>query len=416
LGAPLNFSALSIALGLFGLLVLLTGLLPVFRRGTGGVRTEREPVAAKAIVGVLLALLAWRYLTVLGIIVEQPLFGWDAMMNWAPKAIVWFHKGELTDFVAPELWLREATAAGPYTLGNPAASTYPEMVPLIFLWHMLGAGTWEHPLLQLPWLFAAINLGLAFYGLMRMAGCGTLVASLGGYCLMSLPYLNIHTAIAGYADLWLAAVFSLGAICLNEWEQRGKTGMVLAVALAAIMCMQLKNPGILLGLILLLGMARIRLALAYRTELLILAAGVITTAACFALGLAINLPVIGPVSFSAEQFQLGIFGPEEIKFHPESTVPVLQSLFTMANWHLLWYLFLLFLFRIAVIDRDWRKPGTLAVIMAALAVLYFMVFFFTKYYYHAVSFITLNRAVLYVVPIVVFWLFARFVRENDRSV
>ncbi|MCP5164495.1 MAG: hypothetical protein H6990_05460 [Pseudomonadales bacterium] len=414
LGAPLQFFALAIALGLFGLLVILASRPAVVGQRAPGMGQAAISPTGKALVGGLLALLAWRYLTLLGIVVEQPLFGWDAMMNWAPKAIVWFHRGELSEFVAPGVWLREATAAGPYTLGNPAASTYPEMVPLVFLWHMLGAGTWDHPLLQLPWLLAAINLGLVFYGLMRMAGAGVVAAVLASYCLLSLPYLNIHTAIAGYADLWLAAIFSFGAIGLHEWEQRGRVRMALAVLVAAVMCMQLKNPGIVLGLLLLLGVLRIRLALRYRTELLIAAALAMATALAVTFGLALDLPGLGHLSFEPGQFQVAMFGPEQLSFHTQVAPAVLRSLFDMANWHLLWYLAAALLLRIALLERDWRRPGTLAVIMLALASLYFVVFFFSKYYYHALTYITLNRAVLYVMPVLVFWLFTRSARAEGK--
>jgi hypothetical protein len=268
-------------------------------------------------------------------------------------------------------------------------------------------------MLQLPWLFAAINLGLALYGMMRMAGLGVLVSAVGCYCLLSLPYLNVHTAVAGYADLWLAAAFSLGAISLNDWEQRGRPAMALVALLATVMCMQLKNPGIILGLLLLLGMLRIKLALSFRTELLILATAAGLIALAFVLEFSINMPLVGPVSFVAEQFQVGPFGPEQLKFHPETAAAVLRALFEQANWHLLWYLAALALPCVVLVERDWRRPGTLALIMFALAVFYVAVFFFTNYYYHAVSFITLNRAVLWVVPILVFWLFARLARGNN---
>ena len=415
LGAPPDFRGLATGLGLVGLLLLLLGRIRAPRYQAAAPREETLPLSARAMVGILVALLVWRYLTLAGIILEQPLWGWDAMMNWAPKAIVWFHNGELTDFVGPTAWLQGSAAAGPYTLGNPAASTYPEMVPLIFLWHMLGAGTWDHPLLQLPWLFAALNLGLALYGLMRMAGLGVLVSAAGCYFLLSLPYLNVHTAVAGYADLWLAAVFSLGAISLNDWEQRGSPGMALVALLAATMCMQLKNPGIILGLLLLVGMLRIRLALRFRTELLALTTVVGLIALAFLLDLRINVPLLGLVNFGAEQFQVGPLGPQPLRFHPETGAAVLSALFEQANWHLLWYLAALALASMVLVERDWRRPATLALIVSALAVFYVAVFFFTNYYYHAISFITLNRAVLWVVPILVFWLFARLARENNGS-
>ena len=190
--------------------------------------------------------------------------------------------------------------------------------------------------------------------------------------------------------------------------------MALAVLVAAVMCMQLKNPGIVLGLLLLLGVLRIRLALRYRTELLIAAALAMATALAVTFGLALDLPGLGHLSFEPGQFQVAMFGPEQLSFHTQVAPAVLRSLFDMANWHLLWYLAAALLLRIALLERDWRRPGTLAVIMLALASLYFVVFFFSKYYYHALTYITLNRAVLYVMPVLVFWLFTRSARAEGK--
>ena len=73
----------------------------------------------KAVVTVLLALLAWRYLTILQELLLRPLYAWDAWMNWAPKAIVWFHLEHLIEFVNPEQWLSRAleSTAIPWAIG-----------------------------------------------------------------------------------------------------------------------------------------------------------------------------------------------------------------------------------------------------------------------------------------------------------
>jgi hypothetical protein len=288
------------------------------------------------------------------------------------------------------------------------------MVPLVFLWHMLGAGTWDHPLLQLPWFFAALNLGIALYGLLRMAGVGPLFSVMGCYCLLSLPFLNVHTVIAGYADLWLAAAFSLGAIMLNEWERRGETPLAFLSLLAAMMCMQLKNPGSILGVILVLGMIRSKAGMALGTELLILAAGFIITTGVLLTGFNVSLPSVGLISIAVDSFQLGAYGPEQLRFHSEAFQPVTRALFAMANWHLLWYLVLVTLVWTLATARRRYRPATLAVTLTLVAGLYIAVFFFSSYYMHAVSFITLNRAILYVVPALVFWLITQWRQEEVK--
>lgn len=415
-GLPMVFTGLAAALVLLGL--LLTGLarrlaqhpMPVLP-GTPRAVGPGQLLFMLA----LLLLLGWRYLTLLGIIMEQPLFGWDAMMNWAPKAVVWLHHGELTDFVAPPQWLLEATASGPYTLGNAAASNYPEMVPLIFYWHMLGAGTGEHPLLHLPWLLAAVNLGLVLYGFLRMRGISPPICVLACYLLLSLPYLNIHTVIAGYADLWLTVMFSVGVMALCEWERYRHRGMLVITFLAALACTQLKNPGMILGLILLLAVIRVWLSLAWRTELVMVVIAMSAIVTGFALGFSFQAPGLGTISLRPETFQIGMFGPYELGFHAESAQPVMRSLWTMAHWHLLWYALAGALLLCLVRMSAWSRPSTLSLILIAMFLFYFFVFFVSRYYEHAVWFITLNRAVLYVIPSLVFWLLTYWIPEKDHS-
>ena len=85
----------------------------------------------------------------------RPLYSWDAWMNWVPKAKVWFEHATLTPFVSPPDWLQAAAGSDVRTLGNWRASEYPPGVPLLLLWAMLGAGTWDHTLIYLPWLLPA---------------------------------------------------------------------------------------------------------------------------------------------------------------------------------------------------------------------------------------------------------------------
>ena len=414
LGLPVGFTVPALILLLPGVLfAVLTHKCASAHEGPVAGQ-ENTSNLAKLLALLLVMMIGWRLLTVLGIVIEQPLFGWDAMMNWAPKAIVWFHQGQLTDFVDPSAWLLTGSEQGHYTLGNGPAATYPEMVPLIYLWHMLGAGTWDSPLLQLPWVLAAINLGLAVYGFLRMRHVPMLVSVLGCYVLLSLPYLNVHIAIGGYADLWLACAFGIGGITLHQLEIKPSRGMTLVVLLMALMCMQLKNPGIILGLILLLGITRIWIGLSWRSELLILLATASIIAIGFGLGLNINLAGVGPVHLSMKEFQLGLFGPYDFSFRADATQPVIRSLFAMGNWHLLWYL--------AAIGIGWKltgiarpqRPGTLALMLISVSILYFIVFFLSSYYYHAVSFITLNRAILYVVPGLVFWIFTLWIPQDKN--
>ncbi|PLW70240.1 hypothetical protein [Pseudohalioglobus lutimaris] len=415
LGIPLSFAMVATVLAGFGLVLALFAVDRTPRQVPYTTPEDSVSITGKLLIALLFLLMGWRYFTILGIVIEQPLFGWDAMMNWAPKAVVWFHQGELTEFVNPSTWLQHGNAAEPYTLGNPPASEYPEMVPLIFLWHMLGAGTWDHPLLQLPWLLAGLSTGLALYGFLRMRRVPTLLSAGACYLLLSLPFLNIHAVIAGYADLWLASAFSIGAIALHLREQQPAPGVTLIVLLMALICIQLKNPGIILGLILLLGTIRQWLKLSWKTESVIILAGAGLVAYCVIMGVRVEVPGLGLVNVGTAGFQLGRFVVYDFQFHPEVTTPVLRSLYSMGNWNLLWYLVtagILWRLRNAI---HWRRPGTLGLILTGIFVFYFVVFFVSSYHYHAITYITLNRAILYVIPALLFWVFTFCTPEEVRD-
>ena len=399
LGAGLNFPALAVALAMAGGLALLVGRKTHRSRPDVNCSEPTMPALSRLIVAVLLGLLLWRYGTLLADMIWRPLFAWDAWMNWAPKAIVWFINGELSSFVQPGEW---SGLSGAYTLGNAEASTYPETVPLIFLWHMLGAGIWDHSLLQLPWILAAINLGLVLFGHFRLAGASILLATVGSYFLLSIPFVNVHSMLAGYADIWLAAAFSIGLLTLREWERHRETGLAIMSLIAAVLCTQLKNPGIVLGLILVVGLLRTLVALSVRAEILILSGTLIAIVLALRAPLNVVIPIVGPINMAMGSFQLGQFGPYILQFHQETTGSILDSMFVMANWHLLWYLAAMGLALQLRCFPHFAWPSSFALVLVLGLLFYIFVFFFTNMYLTATSFVTLNRAILYFVPVLVF--------------
>ena len=96
----------------------------------------------------------------------------------------------------------------------------------------------------------------------------------------------------------------------------------------------------------------------------------------------------------------------------------------MINWHIFWYLLFFFLLYTAYQRRWLQLPSSdlLAVMLAVVFV--FSVFIFSKHFKAALNFITLNRALLYLVPALVFCMvtrvpllgqFADDTQENKRD-
>lgn len=399
-GITLNFPALA---SVVAALTLLGVLLQLKRPATATGVVNPPPAATMplqfVLVGILIGLIAWRYSTLSQELLLRPLYAWDAWMNWAPKAIVWFHQGTLVDYVSPEAWL--TADADDYTLGNRQAWNYPITVPLIQLWNMLGAGTWDHGGIYLSWLFAPLCLGLALFGHLRLAGVSLPLATVAVYLLLSMPYMNVHSVLAGYADIWVAGAFALGVCALHEWQHtRHWAFAVLWLALAAL-CTQLKVPGIFMALILVGVGLRAWLSLDPLLEAgltLVLLLGMIVLVA---LGVSADIPYIGQVSLSFEHMELGRIGLFEPAFHPVGGV-IAETFFELINWHLLGYLVpaivLYGLFRGRLLHSP--DAATLAAILAFVFIL--SVFFFTGYYIQALNYVTLNRALLYTVPAIIF--------------
>lgn len=357
----------------------------------------------------LVALIAWRHVTLAQELLLRPLFAWDAWMNWAPKAIVWFHHGSLVDFVGAEQWLLGGDA---YTLGNRQATPYPLALPLIQLWTMLGAGTWDHSALYLPWIFAPLALGLALFGHLRLAGVPFLLAVIAGYFLLSLPYLNVHSVLAGYADLWLAAAFSLAVCALYEWQNSRHWAHAIQWLLLALLCIQLKVPGIALALIVLAFGIRTWIDLPVKLELVLWGVLGLLAVLVLVLGFSLDVPGFGRVGFDAGTLEAGRLGQYELEYHPVWDA-FMETLFVMINWNLLW--FLLVPYVIYIVYRSvvaGQGANEFLPVLAALGFL-ILVFAFTSQYIAAVNFVTLNRALMYPVPALIFCIFLCFRKRED---
>jgi hypothetical protein len=59
----------------------------------------------------LLAWLALREAIKLAQVLAQPLYPWDAWMQWATKARVWYELGRIAPFAGSETWFAGGTTA-----------------------------------------------------------------------------------------------------------------------------------------------------------------------------------------------------------------------------------------------------------------------------------------------------------------
>ena len=308
-----------------------------------------------------------------------PLYPWDSWVQWATKARVWYGMGRMVPFVQSEQWFAANGAAW-----FDAAPNYPATVPLWQVWSSLALGRWDDSLMNLPWWLTAIALGIGVYGLLRASRASPLRAMVGAWLVSSLPLANVHVALAGYADLPMAAYYATAALALWRWTLSHRPGDAALALLLAVACVTIKTPGIVWALTL---VPAVIVALLPQRGLRIVGIGV--AAALFAL---LVLARTHPVVLG---YRL------HLDFAP-SWAGLAESFFLLGNWHLLWYAAI----AIAILAwRDLRSPRLLplGITIGVGFVFLAVVFAFTNARDWVAGQTTINRAVLHVAPLVAVW-------------
>lgn len=343
---------------------------------------------------ILLSLLVWRQYTLFSNLGFEPLLAWDTWMNWLPKARVWFDLGTPVEWVPWRTWL--VSDAPAYTLGNKQASTYPEFVPYLLLGGLVFENGHVTPSLFVGWWLAPLCLSLLFYSELREAGVSVLISFFGAYALQSLPLINVHTLLSGYADLWLTSFFSIGLLSLFRfWRRRSRPDAAMLTCCAAA-CIATKNPGLYAGAILMMALAVSVIQPRISVGLVLggLATLVFVSTFVFVYENSMNLGFI-----SIEPSRIQVEGLDEflVEAHPLHTL-LPSTLWASDLWHLSAALFAMGLASFMLRFRQQEVPWpVLIAILGVLAAQYF-IFGFTHYYERAVTGVTLSRSLMVCIP------------------
>lgn len=357
--------------------------------------SDRLTMGVRWLLGIFCLWLLLRYGPLLLEIIWRPLFAWDAWATWSHKTRVWFDQGALTAFVSPEAWM----SGGWHHAYTTLAFGYPELLPLLQLWTLSAIGHWDESLMNLAWWGAALSLGAMLIAEARRAAMPLGPALFGAYIVLSLPMLNTHVALAGYADLWVAA-FLFATVTLTERGLRERNlGTLLLAAVLALGLLTTKQESkiYLLGLLLALvwshwpGRLKIWIATGLTLGLLgLMSWGLswqITPEQSLQLGLQrIVLPWVG-------QFSLG--------YRPIGA-DLLNHLLFYENWNLLWFLVGATLLAAPLLKptpatRHWR------LLMLGLGGPLLFACFFTEVSAWVIQGTTVNRVLLHLAPVASFW-------------
>lgn len=306
----------------------------------------------------------------------QPLYPWDAWIQWATKARVWYELGYLAPFARTIEWLQ---ANGAFYFD--ASPEYPPTVPLLQAWTCYALGRWDDALMNWPWWQFLFALTLATYGGLRRVDAGPAASLAAAFFVASLPLANVHVALAGYADLPLAAFYAIGVLAFVQWHASRQASDAIVALLLLLACTQTKNPGIAWAL---------TVAPAVLVSLMP-KRGLTVAAVMFAAALLLFavLAQTQPVVFN---YQL------HLDYAPAWSA-LAESFFLLGNWHLLWY------GAIAAALLAWRgliapSLAPFTVVIAAGTLFLFFVFGFTTARAWVTEQTTVNRAALHFAPLV----------------
>lgn len=382
-----DLAAAPVRVGVVAALLGVAGWAVAWRRR---VRFEFErPTRLEAIVAtVLLVLLGLRAWMLAIDILMHPTLPWDAWAVWQAKAKAAVLAGHWVPYVSFDEWL---AARG--DLRTTHAWRYPELLPWILVW-FAGASGWVEPLINLSWLVLWAALLLVLYGQWRTLGLPRLVALVGVYGFGSLPLVDAHVALGGYADLWLAAVLAMGVQSWLLWSCRGETRQVALVALALLLLPMIKLEGAAWAIA--LGGACVLTTLPLRIRAGRRMAGIALVVCAVALSFALGSAWIGAaLEYLSDGLELD---PMRIA---RSFGALANALWGQWNWNLLWFALPVLLW---CGRREWmsdpvarRLAEFVAVSFCAIVAL----FAFTTASRYAQSYSAVNRLLLQATPLLV---------------
>jgi len=338
------------------------------------------PTSHQMLFIMLLCLVILRCITLGLEVLWRPLFPWDATMHWATKARVWFEFRNVVPFVENDVWV----SMGGENVFTDRHPDYPHTIPLLQVWMNLAIGRWDESLMNLPWLLCLVAMGCAFYGQLRVAGASALLAMGFTYMLLSMPLINIHVALAGYADLFLGATYCAALMAFHNWLTTRCPAQGLLAAFFAISCMLVKDEGIpwaftfIPALLLTLEMRHkaVKLGILFSFSAIVLLVLVATDSAVIA-------PFLRLVT----------------EFHPDGLTGTLQAILLHDNLHLLGYVLM------ATIAMGLSIPGAftktylgISVALACAVGMFLFLFLFTVFGAGAAKFTGVARLCIQLAP------------------
>jgi hypothetical protein len=337
----------------------------------------------------VLVLLGWRGWLLASDIWLHPTLPWDAWAAWQAKAKTWVLAGQITPFVSFGEWLAHPKEV----LRTGIGYSYPDLLPWAIVW-FAGVGGWIEPWINLAWFGLWVALLVSQYGQLRALGVEAAQAWIGVYLLGSLPLLESHVALGGYADLWVAALFAQAAFAWLRWHcrsERRQLGVVLGII---VLLPMVKLEGAVWAIV--LGAASVFSSLptwSRRRRLLL--------GFAFATTLILLSVAFGAAWISVARRYIGNSSAFSFFDLSDSLNAFCTGLWAQGNWNLLWFALPIVVF---ANRHAWMRSATtrrLAVLVGVSFLLIAGLFVFTAAARYAQSYSAVNRLVLQLTPMLV---------------
>jgi hypothetical protein len=336
----------------------------------------------------LLALLAVRVWLMADELLLRPPYPWDAWAAWLFKPKAWMLGGRLDAFVAFEHWQADAGAH----LRTADAWNYPEAVSRLAVWFASAWGEWNASAVAVGWLALWVALLAGVYGQLRLLGLERERALIAAYALGSLPLLNVHVALAGYADMWVAALLVFACLAWLRWRQTRRIGqLALAAAFAMLLPLVKLEGAIWLGLLAASAIYACMTPRLRRVALLLAPCIGIGAVLAYLLHWPLVSPLLDRMGLSADTANL-------IEHAPAVVAATLTGMFAQYNWHFFWFAvgLTLLLRRRALQSSDSLRTVGLFLLLGCAFL--FVLFVLTPAGRWAESYTVVNRLGLQIVP------------------
>ncbi len=334
----------------------------------------------------------------------MPLAAWDSWLGWEMKAQQWLDHGLSAPLHRYEDWVKQ-----PGGWVNPTAH-YPDGLSLLFY---VGL-QWFANNQWLAWVLALmyVQLVVTVTNHLDQKQAPISLQVLAGLMLLTLPLINNHIMMFGYADIWLAMVMLLVVIRGELWNQfhqvnDGRLALMLCALLPAF-----KAEGwVWMALLLFAHFFSKFLIRKHRWVVVLLAATMILL--WFGLDPWAHSWAGRTVVISQSLIQMGdAFSlqliPQDVSFE------MFSGLFLQNNWGLLWF----FLPAVLVVWAFGRYPKHTQVSQTFLVlsfVAFVVLFTFTDASRWAENYTAINRITLQLAPVFVYLFIATWLDQKRAA-